>query len=301
MTETTTTLSGPAAFSARCGAFYELTKPRLTQLVLVSVAAGYVLADPASFAWLAFLEAIAGVGLVAASGSALNQYLERDLDARMARTRRRPLPAERLSPLAGLLFGVTTGVVGLLHLQLRINPLTAFLGAIALANYVFVYTPMKRTSTHNTLVGAVTGALPPMMGWTAATGSLAPGAWSLFALLFIWQMPHFLAIAWFCRNDYAAAGMKMISVLDDERGTVTRRQIALYSVAQLPISLIPVQVGLAGLPYLIFAIVVGVAVAALGISGAVRRSPGGTRTIFLASLLSLPLLLAAMIIDRIAG
>lgn len=292
------TLPIAVSVRSRLGSFYELTKPRLNGLVLVTVAAGVVLAE-GGFPVVLLFHTILGVGLVAGAGGALNMYLERDLDALMGRTARRPLPAGEVTPGEALLFGVVGGLAGLAYLSVLVNLLTAGLAALALFNYIVLYTPLKTRSTFNTLVGAVTGALPPMMGWTAATGQLTTGGWIVFAILFVWQMPHFLAIAWFCRDDYRAAGMKMLSVFDDDEGRMTVRQMALFSLVLLPVSLLPTTSGLSGTIYAGAAIALGAALIGLSIDLVIRPSRRRVRTHFLASLLYLPILFGFMIFDRI--
>jgi protoheme IX farnesyltransferase len=228
--------------------YLELTKPRVTTLVVLTTWLGYSTPGaPKSFSWGWWLTMI-GTWLVAAGASALNQYIERDLDAKMKRTLNRPLPAGRLEPGQALGFGVLLSIAGLFILQLGVNPLTAFLAVLSLASYLFLYTPMKTRTALCTLVGAIPGAIPPMMGWTAAHGSMAPQAWVLFGILFVWQLPHFLAIAWMYREDYARAGFPMLPVIDPDGGS-TARMIILYSAVLIPVSLLPARMGLAGLSY----------------------------------------------------
>ncbi|MBI4616168.1 MAG: protoheme IX farnesyltransferase [Planctomycetes bacterium] len=292
--------ASPLAFRAKLAAYVELAKPRLTSLVLVTVAAGFAAALPAGPDWVLLLQTVAAVGLVAGGGGALNMYLERDLDLRMHRTRTRPIPSGRLTAIQALAFGVYASVAGLAWLWVATNELATFFAALALTNYVFVYTPLKVRTSLNTLVGAVTGALPPVIGWAAASGGISAGAGLLFAILFVWQMPHFLVIAWLCRDDYARAGMKMISVLDPTGGA-TMRQIVLFSLTQLPVSLLPVASGLAGIRYFLVASAVSLAMAVLGVAFAARRSKRTARWLFLASLLYLPLVLGTFVWDRIGA
>ncbi len=278
----------------------ELTKPGITLMVVLTAGLGFLLArGDARLPWLLLVHTLVGTGLVSAGASALNHVLEREVDARMRRTAERPLPAGRLDPDLALLFGVGLAVAGLLELALAVNLLTALLGALALAGYVFAYTPLKRVSSLNTVVGAVPGAIPPLMGWAAVRDGLDPAAWALFGILFLWQMPHFLAIAWLCRADYASAGLPMLTVHDPE-GTRTARQVLLYGAALVPISLLPAVQGLLGAPYFLGALVLGLAYLGFGVDFARRRSTPAARRLMLASILYLPALLAVMLVDGLA-
>ncbi|MDQ3441902.1 MAG: heme o synthase, partial [Planctomycetota bacterium] len=235
--------------------------------------------------------------LTAAGASVLNQYVERDIDKLMPRTRDRPVPAGRVAPLAALAYGVVLGSVGVVHLAVSVNLLTALLGAVTLGTYVLLYTPMKRWTTLNTVVGAVPGAIPPMMGFTAAQGALSPEALAVFGILFFWQMPHFLAIAILYKDDYAKGGLKMLPVIDRDL-SVTSRQILLYGVALIPASLAPVQLGMAGAMYFTCAVLLGFAFLSFGVSCATTRTRADARKLFFASIVYLPLLLAAMMLDK---
>jgi protoheme IX farnesyltransferase len=277
--------------------FYELTKPRMNFLVVCTTAVGYAMA-PHHGHWMMLLHAIVGTALTAASASVLNQIVERDFDALMPRTRNRPLPRGRVSPLEALVYGVGMGVAGIVYLMLMVNLLTALLGAITLASYVWVYTPMKRYSSLNTVVGAIPGAIPPMMGWAAATGALGPQALALFAILFLWQMPHFLAIAILYKRDYEAGGFKMLPVVDPGLRT-TSRMIVLYGMALLPASLLPVGVGMVGSVYLTGAVLLGLAFFSFCISCAVSKERIDAKKLFFASIIYLPVLFALMMIDKV--
>ena len=279
--------------------FYELTKPRMNFLVVITTMVGYYMAGRDKHDWPLMVAALIGTALTAAGASVLNQYVERDLDKNMPRTRNRPLPGGRIEPLEALAYGVTLGVSGVALLWFRVNPLTAALGAITLLTYLVVYTPLKRVSSLNTVVGAIPGAIPPMMGWTAATGVLSVEAIALFAILFIWQMPHFLAIAILYKNDYAAGGFKMLPNEDDENLSITSRQIVLYNLAMIPVSIVPSMVGMAGSAYFTAAVLLSVAYLSFGISVAASRARLDARKLFFASIIYLPLLLAAMMIDRL--
>ncbi|MGB5402026.1 MAG: heme o synthase, partial [Thermoanaerobaculia bacterium] len=230
--------SKPVTLGVRLADLVELTKPRITLMVVLTALIGVLLSSGGSVDWGLAIHALFGTGLVAAGSAALNHVLERDLDALMERTADRPLPAGRMHPDTALLFGVGLAVAGLLELTLAVNLLTALLGAIALAGYIFVYTPMKRISSLATVVGAIPGALPPLMGWTAVSDRLELGGVVLFAILFLWQLPHFLAIAWMCREDYSRAGIPVLPVVEPD-GRSTARQMLLYGAALLPVSLMP--------------------------------------------------------------
>ena len=278
--------------------FLELTKPRITALVSTTAAAGFLLATPRGpLPWSTLLFAVAGIGLVSAGSGTLNQYVERELDRRMRRTARRPLPAGRMAPDTALLWGTLLGAVGILLLAFRVEPLTAVLAAATLAGYVFVYTPLKTRTALATIVGAVPGAMPPLLGWTAAAGEVGLGGWVLFAVLFLWQLPHFLAIAWLYREDYRAAGMRLLTIDDPDFGR-TARQSALWTLALLPVSLAPVPIGLAGPAYLAGALALGAAFLAVAIAFARAPRVASARRLLLASVAYLPALLAVLVTDH---
>lgn len=285
-----------AASPARAGVFLELTKPRITTLVLVTAAVGYAVGAGSGLDPTAFLALLAGTAMVAGGASALNQYAERDADARMERTRRRPLPSGRVTPGEALAFGLGASAAGVLLLA-TINSLTAGLGAAALASYVLLYTPLKRVTSLCTVVGAVPGAIPPLMGWAAACGSLSAGAWALFAVLFLWQLPHFLAIGWMYREDYARGGFPMLPVTDTD-GSSTGRQMMLYSAALVPVTLLAGALASAGPGYLWGALVLGLAFFAGSARFFRRRSLAAARLLFLVSILYLPIVLGLMVFDR---
>jgi heme o synthase len=276
----------------------ELTKARITLMVVVTTAAGYLLASAGAVDLIHLVHALVGTGLVAAGASVLNQVLERDVDALMRRTADRPIPAGRIDPDAALLFGVATAVVGLGYLALAVNLLTALLGAATLAAYIFIYTPMKRISSLATLIGAVPGAVPPMMGWTAARDSIDAGAWALFGILFLWQLPHFLAIAWMYRADYERGGFPMLPVLDPEGGR-TARQMILYAAALVPVSLLPSALGLTGAVYFLGALALGLAFLGFAFAFDRARSGRAARHLLLVSVIYLPAILAVMLLDRV--
>jgi protoheme IX farnesyltransferase len=288
--------AGLAVASSRVADFVELTKPRITSLVLVTAAVGYAVGGGSALSAANFLLFMAGTALLCGGASALNQYLERDADARMTRTSRRPLPAGRVTPSDALAFGLTISAVGMVVLA-GVNLLTLALGVASLLSYVLAYTPLKRVTSLCTVVGAVPGALPPLMGWAAARGSLGPAGWGLFAILFLWQLPHFLAIGWLYREDYARGGFPMLAV-NDQDGSSTGRQAALYATALLPVTLAAGLLAAAGHAYLWGALVLGVAFLGCALAFLWKRSIVAARRLFLVSVIYLPLLLGLMVFDR---
>ena len=276
--------------------YLSLSKSRIVLMVLITTAAGYVI-GARDFSLLLLLHTLAGTALVAAGTNALNQYLERNLDAKMQRTARRPIPAGRISPRAALIFSTGIAVIGTIYLALAVNWLTAALGVFTLTSYIFVYTPLKRISTVCTLVGAVPGAIPPLMGWTAATGEIALGGLIAFTVLFLWQLPHFMAISWIYREDYGRGGFAMLSVIDTD-GRAVGRDAVVYSAFLLPVSVAPAFVGMAGMTYLIIASAVGAAMLVASIRFYEERSTRRARTLFLFSniyLLSMMILFVALV------
>jgi heme o synthase len=290
--------SADAQHASRAADFVTLAKPRLNLLVLITTLAGVYLASPAGVPLPLLLHTLLGTALVAGGAAALNQVWERDTDGLMRRTRSRPLPFGRLRVAQGAWFGLLLSGVGLLELAARVNALSAAVAAVTLASYVLVYTPMKRRSSLSTLVGAIPGALPPVIGWVAVTGSITLPALVLFGIQFFWQMPHFLAIAWMYRDDYAAAGFPLLPVLEPD-GRRTGQQALLYAAALWPVSLMPAVVGLAGASYSVLATALGLALIAYAAMFARHRSMATARRLFLFSILYLPLLWGALVIDRI--
>lgn len=288
--------SARSALSISAG-LLEMTKPGITLMVVLTSALGYLLAGGQALAW-PFVATLAGTGLVAAGASVLNQFWEREPDALMRRTAGRPLPSGRIDADLALLAGVGLGIAGMIELAWAINALTAALAALALAGYVFVYTPLKKVTSLATVVGAVPGALPPMMGWCAVRGEVDLAAWVLFGILFFWQMPHFLAIAWLCREDYARGGFPMLPVVDPE-GLWTARQSVLYGAALVPVSLLPSLLGLTGSLYFGGALALGVAYLGFCMAFARRRSTAAARRLMFASLVYLPALLLVMLAERL--
>jgi protoheme IX farnesyltransferase len=289
----------PGGLSARWADYYELTKPRMNALVVVTTVVGYAMATRGGWSeWALLLHTIVGTALTAAGASVLNQYVERDLDAKMPRTANRPLPAGRVSPVEALGFGVILSSAGVLYLATLVNPLASALAALTLVTYVFAYTPLKTRTSLCTVVGAVPGAIPPMIGFAAVDGAVTPGAWALFSILFFWQLPHFLAIAILYRDDYAAGGMKMLPVLDPD-GAFTGRQIVLWALALIPVSLFPGVVGMTGVAYFLAAAALGVAFLYFAVRCALTGSRADARRLFLASIIYLPVLLGVMMAAKV--
>ena len=276
----------------------DLVKARLSLLTVVTAMAGFALGVKDSWSWLLLAATVTGTALSAAGAAALNQWWEREFDARMKRTRERPLPAGRMAASDALLTGVGLSLSGVLCLALFANVLAAALAAATIASYIFVYTPLKRVTTLNTIVGAVPGALPPLIGWTAARGSINAEGVTLFAILFLWQMPHFLAIAWLYRSDYAQAGFRMLSE-NDESGAVTGRQAFIYALALLAVSLLPSVFFAYSALYFYGALLLGAGFASVAANFAVSGgSIPAARWLFLASIAYLPFLLALMVLAR---
>jgi protoheme IX farnesyltransferase len=277
--------------------YVALTKPRLNLLVVATSAAGYYLGSPASPAPWSMAEAVCGTALVAAGSAVLNQVYERDTDALMRRTRLRPLPDGRVSADEASIFGIGVAALGILLLLVKTNGLAALLALATLVLYVVIYTPLKQRSEIATLVGAIPGALPPLIGWAAGHGSLSVGGWVLFALVFLWQIPHFMAISWLYREDYGKAGFPMLSVIDPE-GRSAGRQALLYACALLPVSLLPSLVGVSGRAYFWMALVLGSAMVWLSWRFALTRSEPVARALFFGSIIYLPLIWVAMILNH---
>lgn len=277
--------------------YLELTKPRVTLMVVITMAFGFYIGSRGAMDWMLLLHALIGTTLVAGGTSALNQYWERDIDAKMQRTKNRPLPAGRLQPREALIFGIIISCTGIVHLLVTTNILTAFLAAATLVSYVFLYTPLKQKNSLSTIIGAIPGALPPLGGWTAARNDLSIEGWILFAILFIWQLPHFLAIAWIYREDYLRGGFPMLTVVDPE-GDSAGRQIISNCLALLPVSLLPTIVGMAGRYYFIGALALSLFFLGCGIAVMRQRSNATVRRLLRASLLYLPVLLTLMALDK---
>jgi protoheme IX farnesyltransferase len=275
-----------------------LTKPRVVLMVLVTTLVGYHVGLAGSADYVRMTHLVIGTLLAAGGTLTLNQYRERELDARMDRTRARPLPAGRLHALEALMFGVTLTLVGTTYLAVLVGPLVALVTMVTTILYLFAYTPLKSRTPLCTLVGAVPGALPPVAGWAAARADVSLGAWVLFGILFLWQLPHTLSIARLYREDYARAGVRVLPLMN-RHGASTERQIVLTCLALLSVSLLPAVLGWTGPIYLVGALGLGLAFTAVGIVHAVARTARAARQVLLASLLYLPLLLGLLALDRI--
>lgn len=294
----------PSAFHASkeaLGVIACLIKARLTGLVLLTALVGFYLGmDSGEMEFSLLFATMLGTGLLASGAAVLNQYLEREVDALMPRTRSRPIPAGQVAADRALVFGGFLAVFGIAQLAIFVNLLTSLLGAVSLTLYLFVYTPLKRVTSLNTVIGAVPGALPPLMGWTAAKGTIDMNGWSLFVILFFWQLPHFLAIAWMYRDQYGKAGYVMLPNVDPT-GQRTGWHALLHTVGLLPISLFPVILGLSGNLYFVGASLLTLVFIGLAFSFAYERSDQSARWLFFYSILYLPLLLGLMVFDKTGG
>jgi len=284
----------PATVSrTRVGDFVTLTKPGITVMVAITAAVGFYVASHGTFDWRIFVHMLGGTLLSSAGAAAFNMLMERKLDAKMDRTKTRPLPSGRMAPAEAGVFAGILSAAGLVWLAIGVNPLTATLSAATMVSYLALYTPLKTKSSVCTLVGAIPGALPPVMGWAAARGSVEIGAWILFLILFFWQLPHFLALAWMYREDYARGGFPMLSV-EEPTGASSGRQVVLQTLALLVVSVLPFGFQMAGDGYLVAALVLGAAFLGFGVAFAVERSRTRASRLFLASITYLPLLLGAL-------
>ncbi len=281
----------------RANDFLALAKPRLNVLVVASSLAGYVMGGGDMSNAVRVVFTVLGTALVAGGASAFNQVIERHPDSLMRRTRLRPVPDRRLQPAESLVFATILSVAGLLILGAGVNVRSAAVALATLLTYVLIYTPLKRRSSLSTVVGAIPGALPPVIGWAAARDALSPGAWVLFAIVFLWQLPHFLAIAWIYREDYARAGFPMLPVIEPD-GRSTARQALFYCSALLPVSLVPTLVGMTGTTYFVAALVLGVLFLGLTLRFARTRTIPDARRLFFASIIYLPILWILMIAGR---
>jgi protoheme IX farnesyltransferase len=291
-------ISANAAGKSWSAVFSDLIKARLTTLVLLTTSVGFYIGEIGSTNFILFFNTLAATGLVAAGASALNQLLEREYDAKMRRTQDRPLPSGRLQPTTVAIFGGVSSVVGLVYLALAVNLLTSVLGSVTLVSYLFIYTPLKRVTWLNTAIGAIPGALPPLMGWTAARNELGGEGWALFAILAFWQMPHFFAIAWLYRDEYAKAGFVMLPNVDSE-GRRTGQQTVSHTFALLIASLCPFVFKMAGSVYLVGAIILGAGFLFCAFQFSRHLTLARARQLFLASIIYLPLLLALMVWDKV--
>jgi protoheme IX farnesyltransferase len=277
--------------------YIELTKPRITWLILMSTAVGYFFGHHGAWNIWAILHTIVGTALIASGTAALNQWYEREADRKMRRTADRPIPSGRLSADRALVFGILLSAAGFAELGFALNWLSGFLGLFTLLSYLFLYTPLKQRTPLSTLVGAFPGAMPPIIGYAAASGVLDTQAWTLFAILFLWQFPHFLAIAWMYREDYERAGIVMLPVVQPS-GEATARQIVLYSLALIPVSMAPSLLGMSGRIYFFGALALGLWYLYSGVRVAFDRTILRARAVLLVSVIYLPLIYGLMLLDR---
>jgi protoheme IX farnesyltransferase len=284
--------------------YIALTKPRITWLILMSTGIGYFFGLPAGAfrwmgwqSWLSLVTTLVGTALIASGSAALNQWYERDSDLMMRRTKTRPIPGGRMIANRALIFGWALAIAGFAILSLGVNYLSGLLGLITLLCYLFIYTPMKQRSSLSTVVGALPGAMPPLIGYAAAAGVLTVQAWALFAILFVWQFPHFLAIAWMYREDYSRAGIRMLPVVEPD-GQSTSRQIVGYASTLIPVSLFPTLLGMTGKWYMVGALLLGGWFLYAGIRVAFDRTTLRARQVLLASVIYLPLIYGLMVLDR---
>ncbi len=293
MTPTESATQGCCAFSA----YVELTKPRITWLILMSTAIGYYFGSGSGWSVVSLLHTLIGTGLIASGTAALNQWYESAADGRMKRTMQRPIPSGRLRRNRAFVFAVILSIAGFLELTLAVNPLTGALGLFTLMTYLFLYTPLKQRSPHSTSVGAIPGAMPPLIGFAAAAGQLTAEAWALYAILFVWQFPHFYAIAWMYREDYGKAGIRMLPVVEPD-GESTARRILFFLLLLIPVSLAPSWLGMTGPLYLAGAAAMGLYFLSSGYRVMNDRSLLRARGVLLASVIYLPVLYGLMLIDR---
>ena len=281
----------------KASAYLELTKPRIAFMLVLTSAAGFYLGAKVSFDFGLFLNSMIGITLLAFGVATLNQVIERRTDALMKRTENRPLPSGRITTLEALIFGLILTVSAEIYLAVLVNPLTAALGLIVIVGYVLLYTPLKTKTSASTAIGAIPGALPPLMGWTSSANEITLGAWILFALLFLWQFPHFLAIAWMYREQYAKAKILMLPVVEPS-GKLTAQQIVLFTVMLLPISITPFFIGLTGWVYLVGASLLGIWFLYESIRTARAKTVEKARRLLLVSVLYLPLIFALMVFNH---
>ncbi len=284
------------AFSAKARAYLELTKPRVTWLIVISTAVGYYFGRAGGWHWFALINTLLGTGLMASGTAALNQWYEREADSKMRRTQGRPLPSGRVSTTEALLLGIVVSLLGALELGFLVNWLTSALCVTTLALYLGLYTPMKQRSWWSTTLGAIPGAMPPLIGFAGAAATLTPQAWAIGAILFVWQFPHFYSIAWMYREDYARAQIRMLPVVEPDCKS-TARQIILYCVLLIPVSLLPAYLHMTGKIYAAGALILGAWLLYSGIQVSVLRTRGHARKVLLGSVIYLPALYALMLLN----
>lgn len=285
-------------FREKLTAYFELTKPRIAFLLVLTSAAGFYLATKDGFNTVLFVNSMIGISLLAFGVATLNQWFERDLDPLMERTEKRPLPSKRVMPTEALVFGIVQCAVAEAYLFFLVNTLTAILGLVVIVGYVFVYTPLKTRTSASTAIGAIPGALPPLMGWTAAANEITLGAWALFVMQLLWQFPHFFAIAWMYRDQYKKAGILMLPVVEPS-GTLTFRQIVLFTIMLVPVSVAPFIFGISGKIFLVGAIPLGIWFLYASVRSAMDKSNERARKLLLVSVIYLPLLFLLMVADKL--
>ncbi len=295
----TAEIQQPKAIGVRekLAAYFELTKPRIAFMLILTSAAGFYLGSYQGFNLTLFINSTIGITILAFGVATLNQYIERETDKLMKRTATRPLPTQRITPNEALIFGIVQCAVAELYLFFLVNGLTAFLGLVVIVGYVLLYTPLKTRTTASTAIGALPGALPPLMGWTSAANNITIEAWTLFAILFLWQFPHFLAIATMYKDEYAKAGIKMLPAVEKD-GKITARQIVMFTVLLIPVSLAPFFIGLSGIYYLVGASVLGIWFLWVSIETARAKTAEKSRKLLLVSVLYLPIIFALMVFNH---
>ncbi|MEP7212371.1 MAG: heme o synthase [Acidobacteriota bacterium] len=281
----------------RIAAFIELTKPRIAFLLVLTSAAAFYVGTKGAFDFVLFANTVIGITLLAFGVATLNQYIERDLDVLMKRTAQRPLPTGKVAPVEALVFGILQCAVAEVYLYTLVNPLTAILGLAVIVGYVLVYTPLKTRTSASTAIGAIPGALPPLMGWTAAANEITLPAWALFVMLFLWQFPHFLAIAWMYREDYAKAGILMLPVVEPS-GRLTARQIVIFALMLFPVGLAPFFFATAGFVYLAGASILGLWFLIESIRMARAKTNASAKRLLLVSVIYLPLMFILLVLDH---
>lgn len=281
----------------KLAAYFELTKPRIAFMLVLTSAAGFYLGSDKGFNALLFVNAMIGITLLAFGVATLNQVWERKTDILMERTAGRPLPTQRVTPAEALVFGVLLCLIAEIYLAFLVNGLTAILGLVVIVGYVFLYTPLKTRTSMSTAIGALPGAMPPLMGWTSSANEITLGAWILFALLFLWQFPHFLAIAWMYREQYAKAGILMLPVIEP-KGKITAQQIVIFTILLFPVSIAPYFFGVAGMIYLVGACVLWLWFLTASIQAARAKTTEKARKLLLVSVLYLPLIFALMVLNH---
>ncbi len=283
---------------SRMADYWDLTKPGITFLVVITSLAAYYIASQGAPNIVMLIHALLGIACISGGGGALNHYIERERDKVMNRTRNRPIPSGRVQPQEALILGAGLSILGILYLVVAVNTITAVLGSLTLIGYIAVYTPLKRVSPHSTIIGAFPGAMPPVLGWTAVTGSISLEALILFAIVFFWQMPHFLGIAWMYRKDYERGGFPMLPVIAPD-GKSTMRMILIYCTGLIPVSLLPTILGLAGYTYFIAALICSIIFLYFSVRLTLAVTNTNAKYLVLASVLHLPLVMTFLMIDAI--